>query len=348
MKKNKMSLLMILKIAFTYIGAIIGAGFASGQEIFHFFIQYGREGLIGLILAGLLFIIGGVFILQLAQRFKVDYYKLFYRLLGKGSGFMVDLIYIIFILGSISVMLAGSGVIFHEALGVRYSLGVLITLFIVLVIVYSGVRGIFMLNTFLIPFLILVIIYTSYIHLNVGPVEINSCVANVSILPWYISGIVYVSFNLFLSMAIMIDIGSKVRNPGVLFSGGIVGGGLIMLILLLMGFAMYYSLNDIGYVEMPMLLLADQTGPVLYLIYMIGLWFAIITTAVANVYGFIHRVMPLFKLNYYNSAMLTIVVVLPLTRLGFANLVKYLYPVYGVVALGVLGVMALKVGVKIK
>ena len=39
-------------ILFTIIGAIIGAGFASGQEIFSFFYSYGKNGIYGIRLFG--------------------------------------------------------------------------------------------------------------------------------------------------------------------------------------------------------------------------------------------------------------------------------------------------------
>ena len=41
----------ILKVVFVVIGTIIGAGFASGQEIWLFFNQYGNWGAVGIILS---------------------------------------------------------------------------------------------------------------------------------------------------------------------------------------------------------------------------------------------------------------------------------------------------------
>lgn len=38
-----------------YLGAVIGAGFASGQEIVQFFVVYGGSGIKGCILAGTFF-----------------------------------------------------------------------------------------------------------------------------------------------------------------------------------------------------------------------------------------------------------------------------------------------------
>ena len=41
----------VLKIVFVIIGTTIGAGFASGQEIYLFFNKYGFMGIIGMILS---------------------------------------------------------------------------------------------------------------------------------------------------------------------------------------------------------------------------------------------------------------------------------------------------------
>lgn len=343
MKKNNRRLSTVFKIAFTYIGSVIGAGFASGKEIYNFFIQYGEKGLIGLVLAGALFIGGGVAFMGLARRHRVSsYYQLFYKLFGKRAGYVIDIVYIIFILGSISIMLAGSGYIFEQALGVNYNIGVLFTLAIVLITIGFGVKGVFLLNTLLIPFLIVIIIVTSLFHLNCDSIQVVGSSFDSRGMPWIISGIIYVAFNLFLALAILSSISAEVREGKVVKLGGFLGGGFLTLILLLMGIALFRHVSDISYAEMPMLIMADKIGPLLHGTYMVGIWSAMVTTAVANAYGFINRVVPLFRLSFYNAAMLTIVVVLPLTRLGFANLVKYLYPVYGVVAFVVLVLMIIK------
>ena len=46
----------ILKVVFVIIGTLIGAGFASGQEIYAFFFSFGIKGLIGILISS--FIIG--------------------------------------------------------------------------------------------------------------------------------------------------------------------------------------------------------------------------------------------------------------------------------------------------
>ena len=48
-----------LKLAATYIGTVVGAGFASGQEVLHFFVSFGIKGFSGLMIATVLFIVFG-------------------------------------------------------------------------------------------------------------------------------------------------------------------------------------------------------------------------------------------------------------------------------------------------
>ena len=41
----------IMKIVFVIIGTMIGAGFASGQEMYLFFFSYGLNGIIGILIS---------------------------------------------------------------------------------------------------------------------------------------------------------------------------------------------------------------------------------------------------------------------------------------------------------
>ena len=48
-----------LKLAFTYVGALVGAGFATGQELVRFFVNFETDGLKGVVLAGIGFALLG-------------------------------------------------------------------------------------------------------------------------------------------------------------------------------------------------------------------------------------------------------------------------------------------------
>ena len=64
----------IFVIVFTIIGALIGAGFASGQELYSFFYIYGIKGIYGIIVTSFLITILIYKILKISERsFSVEF-----------------------------------------------------------------------------------------------------------------------------------------------------------------------------------------------------------------------------------------------------------------------------------
>jgi uncharacterized membrane protein YkvI len=63
------------KIAFAYIGTVVGAGFASGQEIMRFFTVYGIYSIWPILIAASLFIFIGTKILRLGSKLNSQSYK---------------------------------------------------------------------------------------------------------------------------------------------------------------------------------------------------------------------------------------------------------------------------------
>ena len=65
----------ILKIVFVIIGTLIGAGFASGQEIYLFFFSYGIKGILGLLISSLLISLVIYKILKIVKERKIENYR---------------------------------------------------------------------------------------------------------------------------------------------------------------------------------------------------------------------------------------------------------------------------------
>ena len=61
-----------LSVAFAYVGVIVGAGLASGQDLLQYFLAFGAKGLIGIVALGVLNVIFGVVALQLGSYFRSD------------------------------------------------------------------------------------------------------------------------------------------------------------------------------------------------------------------------------------------------------------------------------------
>lgn len=117
-----------LKIAATYIGTIIGAGFASGQEILQFFAVYGSMGFLGVLVVTVLFAVFGFIIINMGFRLHSHSY--------------LEII-----------TLAGAGALFKDQLGIPNMWGNLLVTVFTLVTVFLGINGVINSLSIIVPFL---------------------------------------------------------------------------------------------------------------------------------------------------------------------------------------------------
>ena len=59
-------------IAMAVVGLIVGAGFASGQEMMQYFVAFGRMGIWGAVMAGIIMAASAAAVLSLASYFLAD------------------------------------------------------------------------------------------------------------------------------------------------------------------------------------------------------------------------------------------------------------------------------------
>ena len=155
-----------IKIASVYIGTVIGAGFASGREILEFFGVYGIKGIFGIIVSGLLFsILGSLFLLKIYKYRINGLNELVGTIFGHRFSFVLDTIIGLSLYTGYSVMLSGSGAIFKEELGLSFNLGIIVMVLFTFIVFLFKLEGLSIINTILVPILIIGILFTS-IYLN--------------------------------------------------------------------------------------------------------------------------------------------------------------------------------------
>ena len=108
LKKNDVS---TLKVAATYIGTIVGAGFATGQEVLQFFTKFGVMGLVGIILATIMFILFGYIIIDLGNKLKAQsHLEIIKYSGGKVLGTIIDIIITFFLFGGLTAVTVLTGI----------------------------------------------------------------------------------------------------------------------------------------------------------------------------------------------------------------------------------------------
>jgi uncharacterized membrane protein YkvI len=329
---------LILKVAAVYASCIIGAGFASGQEIMQFFVLFGQKGLWGVGLAAVFFSLFGMLIMALAVKLKTsNYQSIYFFLLGKHLARLMDALSIFMLPGSLVVMLAASGAIWAEQFGFSVWLGSTLAALITCLVITKGLHGIIAINLILVPLKIIVIILIalgaiyyrngSLFQFTVAPSALSTPAGN-----WVWSSVLYVSYNLVLALAVLSSLG-RIIPLGAGMAGGFVGGMALGVTAALITVAELTFYPEIAAAEVPLVYIAGFLNKKLtYLVGML-LWLAILTTTIADAHGLACRLAPKGNWRYKLIGSGVTLAVLPFAGLNFSSLVRLLYPLYGYLGL---------------
>lgn len=328
-KKNNIS---SLKIAFTYIGVVVGAGFATGQEILQFFLKYNFMGLIGIILTTIMFIGIGYIIMKLGRELNVNsHLKLIEYSNGKFLGKIIDLIITFFLFCALTAMIAGTGALFYEQFNLPYLLGNIVMAILVIITVLSGINGVINSISIVVPFLLIILFSTCLYSIINNPFNFFTPIDINSNFNWFLSAILYVSYNTILSISVLGPLGVKANNFKVIKRGAILGGLGLGIGSLIIYFVLSINILKIFHLEVPMIYIAGQISSFFQVIYAIVLIAEIYTTAIGALYGFVSRMknIPIFSNLDKIITVITTIIALLLSQLGFSNMVKYMYPLVG-------------------
>lgn len=327
-----------------YLGAVIGAGFASGQEIVQFFVAYGDCGLRGVCVSIVLFAASGGMLLFIAHKIKTsNYQKVLAYLYGEKIGGCVDFLLVIFLFLGLSTMLSASGAVFYEHLYLPKAAGISLAYLMLVITLASGRKGLFYSFNILVPIKItLLVLISGYVVLWGGDIPSQSHVT--FLLPqdekcWLLSSILYVAYNFSLAMVVLSEyqsVGSPREGIRGAIEGGLLLGGLVLLNYL----ALHKFIPMIMHYEVPMLYVAGQISITAKHIYTLVLWVGILTTAIANAYGFAQRFSKFTGLSYKTCLLLCLTMALPVSMQSFSGLVSKIYPLFGMLGIVILAALS--------
>lgn len=322
------------QIAATYIGTVVGAGFASGQEILQFFAAFGGWGLAGIIVASLGFGLFGAYILFLGHKLQATSHRaLFLQVCGKVPGQIVDVVVTVFLFTSMVVMLAGVGAIFQENLGLPRTWGVAGTMLLALITVFFGLQGVMTANSLIIPLMVLLTLGVSGYSLTYHGLSLSDFTQTVPQVAatgnWLLAAVLYVSYNLILAVPVLGPMGSHPPNLPYLISGGLVGGLVLGVLSLLLALVLMAHFPVVAQYQVPMLFIVRPYPPVFRLLYTLILWGEIFTTLISSLYGLVQRLAPAFNGKFRLLASVSLACAALLSRVGFSTLVGTIYPIVG-------------------
>ncbi|MBS4534401.1 hypothetical protein GOQ29_02090 [Clostridium sp. D2Q-14] len=334
-----------LEAAFIYIGTVIGAGFASGQEIVHFFAVYGTKGMTGMLIAIILFIMLPIVVLFRIKKDNIKGYDEFMVIvLGNRIGKFVEIILTLFLFISYSVMLAGGGAIVKENFNLNYNYGILIMALLTLIVFIFNVKGLSYANLILIPLLVLSILYIGIKIIGYNGLEFSNHIgANItSNGNWLTSSILYISYNSLSAIVIFTTIDNLLKNKKDIIKTSILSGILLGVMAFSILIPLLIKYTDVFGFEIPMLAIASSLNESCVKLYSFILMSAMFTTAIASGFSLITRLSKIICINKNILAIILPIVTLPISNLGFSKLVTTLYPLFGYLGLFIILIISIE------
>lgn len=334
-----------LKMGSAFIGIIVGAGFASGQEILQYFTSFGIIGIIGAFIATVLFAYLGMNLTRLGSRMqKASHKEAIYGISGRLVGIIVDYIIIFTLFGVGVVMIAGAGSIFTQQFDLPAALGSTVMTILVIITIMLNVDKVIAIIGSITPFLIAVVVLLSIYSISTMDLSFTAlnpiAKEQLSAVPnWFLSTLNYVSFNIAVGASMAIVMGSTEKDEKVAARGGLIGGLGLGILIILSHLAIFSKVDEVGSSEMPMLQIANDLSPVLGLIMSFILFGMIYNTAVSMIYAFSARFMKSGTKNFKIFVVVVGIVSFILSFVGFTRLVNEFYPVVGYLGFFLVGAL---------
>lgn len=337
----------VMLVAATYIGTVVGAGFATGKEIVTFFSIYGALGTIGIFISGSLFVFVGTKMMILSSRIQAYSYQEFNQyLFGRKIAKVVNSLILPVLVGVTAVMLSGAGAVFKEQIGLPYQFGIIVTLLLCYFVMRKGLNGILAVNSVTVPVMIGFSLLIAGIiitrspdsvmqHAFIGITEIKQSVS------WVIAPFTYAAFNLATAQAVLVPLGKEIKDESVLRWGGILGGIGLTLILL----TSHISLSmfpGIFYYEIPMAEVVKMFGVVVHFLFLIVIYSEIFNTVIGNVFGIARQLECTFNWSQGTAVCVILSVIFVISQMGYGPLLTLLYPLFGYMGLFVLVFLVFK------
>lgn len=331
----------IFQVAVVFIGTIVGAGLASGQEIKEFFTSYGVISFVGIIVCGIFYIALGSIVSKISIKYKLNSYGDVIKvvspnLLGKITGVITTL----YLISSASIILAGSGALINQFFGIPKIIGSLIMIGLAIFFLLRDTDGLIEVNSFIVPTLVitLTIITILYFMFCKDMISIEQMMK----FPPQKTGIasstvLYAGYNTLCCLGVLVPLSNQIRKPRTMFLGITLGAIGLVALSFAINFLLMINQPYINKYEVPLLFVAQPFGNVIQALLLVVIWLEMFSTEVSDVYSISKTLDNTLNIDFKKAIFIVILIALPISRIGFSKLIGYLYPLFGLLSLAFIG-----------
>jgi len=317
-------------IAMVYIGTLIGAGFASGQELLQFFARFGIFGLAGIATAGVLFAAIGYMVLRASRRLGAkspESLIISYKI--KPLRILLGMLTALFLFALIVVMLAGSGALFSEVYGKSNWIGSTAMTVLAFFTAITGKSGIIRSFRISVPFLVFGMTAIAVFSLINADFNTPAVYPNNYSGSWFISTILFVSYNMIAAISVLVPLGRETDTKSAALSGALIGGLLLGTTGLLAVLAIIFSSQKLEGIEVPIVRLASLLSERIGRTYSLFLLVGIYTTVVGCLFALQEKLRGHIRIDVRIISLIILGAALLLSNIGFSTLISFVYPISG-------------------
>lgn len=330
----KQNFYITLEICAVFIGTIVGAGLASGQEICQFFTTYGYKSFIGILICFFIYITIGCIIVDLSLKYKLNSYNDLITLVSPGFyGKITDIITSAFLVSSAAIILAGSGALLRQYFGVSKWIGIILMAAIALVALLRNTKGLIEINSFIVPSLILVIFTLLILYLSFYK---NISMAAIKGIPykktsWLISSFLYGGFNILCCSGVLVPLSREIKKSFTIKIGIILGAAGLTVLSAIINLLLMLNIPYIFKYEIPLLYIANRFGRVIQIMLVCIIWLEMFSTEVSDIYSVGKTIEQVFRISYNRAVIIILLAAIPISQIGFVKLISVLYPCFGII-----------------
>ncbi|MCL6453809.1 MAG: hypothetical protein K6T78_09400 [Alicyclobacillus sp.] len=325
----------VFQVACTYVGTVVGAGFASGQEVFQFFARFGNVGYWAIGATTLLFGWLGYCMMDVGARLRARSYREMNRyLFGRRFGGVMNGFMLVMLFGVTVAMVAGAGALVQERAHVPFDVGALLTVGVTFLTIFGGIAGVKRANAVIVPVMVSFVLgaalYAAHTHGWQAAWQAGQGYSLPSLAMSGISAILYGALNCGLAAGVLVPLGADVgrQDRAALRWGAWFGAAGLGVMLAAVMFTLYtFFPEDISF-SVPMGYVASQMGPRVQWLFVLVLWCEIYSTLVGNAFALGAQFDGLGERRQTLVIAATLFVAYVLSHLGFRNLVAYGYTAF--------------------
>ena len=337
-----------LAVAASFVGIVVGAGFASGMEALQYFVAYGTNGFYGVILASVTMLFAATAFMTFGSYFLArEHNEVFYNVTSKPAAFVMDWSAVACMFSVGFVMFAGAGSNLRQSFGWPIWVGAVAMLALMLIVGRFDVDKVSSVIGWATPLLVVFVLIGSiysFTQVDVSWSEVGSYaqqeVSRADGTPyWWLGALNHTGLNALCGVSMALVMAGDVFDTKSSRLGGILGGVIYAVMLALLVASLLIQVESVNGTDMPLLAVIENVDPVLGFIMTWVIFLMVFNTCLGMFYALAKRLTRKNPERFYPTYAIACVVGFGLSFAGFQPLVNSLYPILGYLGLFVMAVM---------